>query len=405
MRTLNAITLLFLTIILCNSCNAETKKVQLSHELFEAYSPKNAGDLIFVVISPKGDGKLAMEKFVNIATESKAHVIGLNNVENGVYHYEKEIRKATEAFVELKKIKSPEFILCGFSGGAKMAFRYGFKNKVKGVIMCGAGIGNYMNKGVDIPVAFITGFTDFAYHGSYYDNTSPLMFNENVLTIHFNGGHEWPDENNLRKATQFIFRSAELNFEKSNKKILKQIKDDNIQLAMIGAQFGYKASSSESIKEQFKVLIDTLISNPEVVSFYEAETELLRRENFLMQYLYNAFETKSFEFWKEQIDKIKAQMDEDSPQGRSFMRAKASLGVGIYSFINRQIRENIDHEEKLKLIKVYELLEPENPDMFFFYALYYKQQDDTDNAKKYLDLAKAAGYSDEEQIKRELGGI
>ena len=82
-------------------------------------------------------------------------------------------------------------------------------------------------------------------------------------------------------------------------------------------------------------------------------------------------------------------------------RIKAFLGIICYTLTNNALRTN-DLNTASKTLEIYKLVEPANPDMSYFFALYYLKTGKIDLISEYLKGALENGFSDTIQMKKEL---
>jgi tetratricopeptide (TPR) repeat protein len=88
----------------------------------------------------------------------------------------------------------------------------------------------------------------------------------------------------------------------------------------------------------------------------------------------------------------------------AFKRIKGYLGLLYYSLSNSALKSN-NLKDALKILDIYRLLEPQNPDMFYFSALYYNKKGNADSASCYLQKAIKAGYTDKKSIQENFPSV
>ncbi len=397
---------LILALFIVASCSSENdnskskkikkiKKTEIVSGNFEVLQSKNtekAKETLIVVIDPHGDGKLAVSKFKEISENFDCTIIGLNDVENNQPDYMQNIENDIYSAKRKLNLTLKQIYIAGFSGGARMAFQYALSHITNGVLMCGAGVNMQKVSNLNFPLAMIIGTKDFNFVGQYYSPFSPVVKNKNVLTLVFDGIHEWPPENDILTAETFLFKKIGIqsglnkNFIKEGDKFLKE---KDYFKAFKKYELAYKRGIPESENKLNKLLNDKDFKM--FVKQYEASLQKeIDRNNLYIQYL----NSKDLNYWHNEVLNItKLMKSKNRFEAESYARTKAYLGIAMYSFVNKEITnpwsKNID-----KYLKIYEYLEPENPDMWFFASVREKQKNNSALSEKYLKRAFAFGFKD-----------
>jgi hypothetical protein len=108
-------------------------------------------------------------------------------------------------------------------------------------------------------------------------------------------------------------------------------------------------------------------------------------------------------WWRNEIrkteEKIKTEKDPYSKD--MYLRIKGFWGIACYSLCKQAINEH--HTEALnKILSIYHMLEPENPDMFYFSAFPYFWKRNDEATISMLNKALKAGFSDMGQLKKDF---
>ena len=372
-----------------------------NYETIQSKNKQKALETLIVVIDPHGDGKLAVSEFQGMTENFDCTIIGLNDVKNNIPDFEEKIKNDINSVINKLNLKIKHLFIVGFSGGARMAFQYALSHKVDGVIMCGAGINMQKISELSFPLVMITGTKDFNFIEQYYSPYSPVVKNKNVLTLIFKGIHEWPDKNEINTGLSFLFRKNNIrlfernDFSDQGKHYLKQ-KDYFKAFKMFEAAFKTNNIGAEQ-------RLNNLLENENFHNFinkYEAGLQKeMNRNNAYIQDINN----KDLKFWNNEISKINHFKKSNIIfEASSYARTKAYLGIAMYSFVNREIAnpwsKTID-----KYLNIYEMLEPENPDLWFFKSVRAKQKNNTALSKKYLKRAFVFGFKD--SLKAENYGL
>lgn len=367
------------------SCKKEEKKVN-QQKIFEqsqnfyAVQGKDTAltkNILIVVIDPHAEGKKAALLFEDIANQYNCTVIGLTDVQNGSQDFIDRINKNINGAVAKFNLQVKQLYLAGFSGGARMAFSYcaTYPQIVSGLLMCGAGMPQ--NSNLALPTSLIIGTKDANFSEQYKSPFSQELFNDNRLNIVFDGQHQWPDKKFLNLGMSFLLiKNNQQNFTTPDKFLnavineLKKSSDKYIYFKALEA--AYKLSSGEQ-KNKYKSSINSLVANNEFKNYITKLESSLNEEVARNQMLYNSLQTKDINWWKKEIKSIEKKMDSKNVlEANSYYRTKAFLGLAMYSLTSREI-QNPQSTMIDKYLKIYELLEPDNPDMLKFKKMLQKR--------------------------------
>jgi hypothetical protein len=365
---------------------------------------------LFVLIDPHGNGKLAVNKFRSALQDYQIIVIGLNNVRNNTPRYDVLIKKSVEAALQELPADDVHIFYSGFSGGARMAFQYALNNSCEGVIMCGAGPQNNMLMKADFPLVAVSGIKDFNFIEQYYSPASPLVRKPDFISLYFNGTHEWPPSDIIKESISFLFmksRPLENVTEKPIKTILNKkdslLSTQEYLLAFKVLEKAYKTCNDNN-KEIYLAELKKMNNNRTIKTFFLSFEEILKMEMARHQDYYRCLFTKDINWWLNEIDKIddKTKEGKDSLITYSFLRTRAFLGVLIYSVTSAAVYEQRDNNLIEKLLILYENLEPEHPDVFYFNALNAFKHNNIALCIRYLEQSKNLGFSDFTLLKKDF---
>jgi len=129
----------------------------------------------------------------------------------------------------------------------------------------------------------------------------------------------------------------------------------------------------------------------------------LQYETSVRQSYINAFQIKDTLWWKKEIgttnEKIKT--EQDSYTKDMYRRIKGFWGIACYSLCKQAI--NLQNTEALtKILSIYRMLEPENPDMLYFSAFPSFWAGNNEETLSTLKKALKAGFSDRSQLKNDF---
>ena len=172
------------------------------------YSPEQSWPVIFA-FDPGADGRLAVEKFRKAAEKNGYIVVGSNNARNGPWE---PIVRAAHAMwtdtLERFALEKKRIYSAGFSGGSRAAalFSKMIGLRTAGVIGCGAGIAQGQKAEELNTSAYcgVAGLRDSNYREmlqlreSLRGGSLPHRF------IFFEGGHDWPPEEECARAVEWL---------------------------------------------------------------------------------------------------------------------------------------------------------------------------------------------------------
>ena len=408
MRYLIFLSLIFL-IVSCENrkknnhkpVSPKTNKIEIiggDYEILQSDNLQKAKEILIVVIDPHGDGKFALSHFKKVSDNFDCTIIGLNDVENNQKDYMQKIENDIKSAESKLNLNVKHHFAVGFSGGARMAFQYALSHKTDGVLMCGAGINMQKVSNVSFPLAMIIGTKDFNFIEQYYSPYSSVVQNKNVLTLLFEGIHEWPTEDDILTAMTFLFGKNGFQSEFKTDFIKKGdifFREKDYFKAFKEYEVAYKTDFPDG-----KDKLNDFLKNEKFhkyINEYEAGLQKeMNRNNAYIQDISN----KDLKFWNNEILRINhLKKSNDSFEAASYARTKAYLGIAMYSFVGREISnpwsKTIDN-----YLEIYEMLEPENPDLWFFKSVRAKQNNNVVLSEKYLKRAFAFGFQDSLKAKK-----
>jgi hypothetical protein len=390
----------------------QVETVEGNTEYYAYIIPKEHGDKLplFVLIDPHGNGKLAIDKFKPALKDYQIAVIGLNNVRNNTPNYDILIKQAVTSASQELPVNGAHIYYCGFSGGARMAFQYALTNNCEGVIMCGAGPQKNMLEKINFPLVAVSGFKDFNFIEQFYSPDNFLALKPGYISFYFNGKHEWPPSDIVKESISFLLLKSGLreNIAETDIKSILNKKDSLLLLREYLPAFkvlekAYKTCDDNN-KEIFLVELREMNSSQSIKTFFLSFENILKGEIARNQDYYRCLYTKNINWWLNEITEIddRSGRSGDSLIAYSYSRSRAFLGVLLYSVTNSVIHNKEYSDLTDKLLMIYENLEPENPDVYYFKALYALQENDTRSCLNYLKKSKKLGFNDFSLLKKDF---
>ena len=383
------------------------------------YIPKDSCNLypLIVIFDPHAAGNHAASQYQELADKYKIVLAASNNIQNNM---------ASDQFVyfancvisdvmDMVSIDSNYVYLMGFSGGARVAsYIAQSENVFRGVIGCGAGIGEITN-------VHTSGFLYIGFAGYSDFNFSEVYKTENVLRQspirahfkYFEGKHEWPPDTIMEYAFAAIeldrkndisinvkpYISKELIFCKNipirdawkkvvNYKSLKDILEistgfENENLKINGYLPGYEAKTAE------RALNNSLTS--------EAKSQLEFQK---------AFTEKDIDWWTKKVSILNSAREkkDKSPADYRDIRLLSYISMSCYMLTSSALK-NEDLKQTEKYLSIYRNADAMNPDVAYFNAVYLSFTGNYKEAIDTLTMSINRGFSDKGKWRSEKAFI
>ncbi|MBB3185909.1 alpha/beta hydrolase [Microbacter margulisiae] len=429
--------LLFLGIMLCgmlSSCNGAGKSAKAATVVdktdscradaknkYEVYIPQrnSAGEKLplLVILDAHGEGRFALNKFIPAANEYHLILVASDRVKNDLAGYDEAIQTMVDD-VRQKYPAGKEIFLSGFSGGARMALGYALAHPVNGLILCGALASPDQISALRCPVISISGMDDFNFveTAQYLFQAQNMPANLKIELTH--ASHDWPDSLLLANEVGFLRLSCQaadlpapdrVQLEAYCQKQQARMdtlagQDDFLRAALIAHNMASTKVFDDVIS--FDAAYNRLISNVGYKSQLGRLRQCLANEMNLRQPYIDAFITKDKPWWQTQISTLNQQIktERDAYTRDMYLRIKAFLGIACYSLGKQAIVQH-DAVALARILTVYRMLEPENPDMFYYTAFIPYWKGDNAATVRMLKKALQAGYSDMNQLREDFPSL
>ena len=367
-----------------------------------AYSPENLKlkNALFVVIDAHGDAQLAVNKLRWTSEIYGFRMIALKNVKNNDPQFEQHIASALQ---QAQPVPGKIFYL-GFSGGARMAMLYAQKHGAAGVVMLGAGPSARQSVQFSFPLAMISGTRDFNFAEQYYDLNSQQLTNPDLITLYREGKHEWPDSLHINEAVAFVLLRAgeispgDIDFDMAVKLAAEYKKKKNLFLYFKQLEFIAKTADGD-MQQTAQQSLDDMRNNAKAQAYFKELDNTIIAAQKRNRYYVSFLDEKPLDWWEKEIKKLNGFID--NKQGMyadSYARNKAFLGILLYSRCNAALAGRANAKLLPKYLNIYQMLEPENPDLYYFKARYAYNLGQNEEAIKELRKAIKYGFNDEAQL-------
>lgn len=398
-------------------CSADTTQSYAVY-LPTSYSKQMKWPVIYV-FDPHGDGKLAVNHFKDAAERYGYIVFGSNNSRNGLATLDNTLKILLEDTRKEFSSDPNRQYAGGFSGGGRvattLALNYG---NVKGIITCSAGLSglNPQMTPVKFDIYAIAGREDFNMNEVMSIQQQFSNSDWRTVTTAFDGGHAWPPVSCITHAVQWF----ELNAMRDG-----LIQKDEPMLEQALDSFNISSNQYMSSHQYLKAVdeckmgiayLSGLISTKKLekrLRYIQAQdeylTELKNKEQLtlteeqLKKGFIQSFETQDITWWKNELSTLTSRVNENTELGthQMYSRIKGFLGIVCYSFTSKAIQEN-NMPLAAKLLDIYETLEPQNPDCFYYKALFLDKKTQYQEAAASLQKAVTLGFKEMSKAQTQL---
>ena len=393
-----------------NKQRDETKKVYSKpnvseNKLYDSYIPKNLKlrNTLVIAIDAHANSALAIEKLRWSAENYGFNLIALKNVGNNDINFNPHIFQATQQAIGDLKLTPLKIFYIGFSGGARMALLYAQQQYASGVVMIGAGPGQ-QEQTFNFPLAMISGTHDFNFIEQYHPINSPQMDNPELITIHWQGKHEWPDSTFIDEAMSFVLYKSQTIPEQDiiRKPQLEKAKqaqnDNNILLYSKELELIFKTSTGK-MHDRTKQSIEDIRKSQKANQYFVQLSNILTAEQKRNKIYDYSLNDNPLDWWVSTISKLNnLSKNQKGMEADSYARTKAYLGILLYSKTYAAVAGQGNAKLLPKFFEIYELIEPENPDLFYFKAVYAHALGNTDTTILNLKKAIEYGFDDDEKL-------
>jgi hypothetical protein len=372
---------------------------------------------LVMVFDPKGNGKLAVESLKSGVQYYGFIIAGSNVIRNGYENPEYAFRIFMDDVIKRYPVNPDRIYAAGFSGGGRYAQNFSQVNtSIKAIISMGAGFSLDPSQPdlKKVPMLFLAGNEDFNYL-EIISSYEPLKISGiRHLIFEFNGKHEWPDHEIISEALLwYVFDDCRRTgrkdplIENYKRKINEnadnfKLNDDNLNavreyekgIAMLTGLTNTKTLIREM--NECKIL-------QEYKDASDKRNKSMILESRLQQGYISALNGKDTAWWKNEIFNLnqKIGQEEDPYLLSAYRRVKSFVSVAAYSLTNLSLKAN-DLPGAKKILEIYHIVDPGNPDVLYFRALYFSKTGQPAMAIRYFTEAADSGFTDFDKAKQEL---
>lgn len=391
------------------SCVADTS-IHYSVYVPQTDSKKMLPTIIF--FDPHAQGEKPVEAYAQLASKYGYLLIGSNDMHNGqsASETEKIVLALINEIENQYHTDADRIYLSGFSGGAKVAMMYGINiPEIKGVVACGGSIIPGLKPDSTFCFVGMVGNKDFNYLDMQQTLATFSKMQIPFTSITFDGKHEWPSANDFENA----FKALEVNAMRTgymtvDEAWLKTVYRELVDSANNSMALGEYVKASELIGRiqgwfgnvdndiRLSAFLNNLSNNPMYHNQLTKIRDLAEREVSLRSQFIGSIESRDLEWWVNEIENFKKSIaSKDEYVSLTSQRLMAYLSMVSFSLINSDILNN-RQEMALKKLKIYEMVDPENPDVYLMYARYYLLIGDSQKMVESYQKAVAKGFDEVE---------
>lgn len=385
----------------------------------KSYSESKAYPVVYL-FDPQGNGGLPVEKYQQLADKFDMILAGSYNSENGLTwdKIQPQIMVMMEDCNSKLSIDKNRVYVSGFSGGSRVASGMAISDdEIKGVIGCGGGFpGKSNNIGYPFDYYGIAGEEDFNLGEM---RQLDMSMNNSGMTHYIcevKGRHQWPDAQEMHTAFLWLKMNAmKKNVVPKNQSLIdslakagmseinqKKKKNENYE-ALLACKKWISILKDLTSVDGFKSEGNSLFQSESVKARLAKITIIEEKEMELTRKFWSAFEKEDIQWWKSNYSNLLTLSQNNTlPQEERSMykRLKGFLGLAAFSFSNSAIQQT-DYEKALKLLQIYELVEPKNSEHAYLHAKVYAAKGNWKLAQASLKKAVSLGFTDTLRVEKD----
>ena len=398
-------------------CTADTTQ---SYEVYlpTGYSAQKKWPVIYVFDS-HGDGKLAVSHFQEAAERFSYIILGSNNSRNGLQTLEHTLDIMLKDAQQNFPIDPARQYAGGFSGGGRVALMVASQlGNIKGIITCSAGMQGFtpQSSPSKFDIYAIAGREDFNLDEVMAIQQQFMNTDWRYVTTAFDGGHAWPPVSYLTKAVLwFQLNAMRDGLIPKDEALLDATLDSTLLYcgqyldrsqyikAADECRFGISfLSGLQNTKKIEKKLKEIQQQEAYTNELRNIEQLKLMEEQLKSGYM-QRFNSQDIKWWKNELTELSNRLNQEPNINtrQMYSRIKGFLGIVCYSLTAKSLQDNNDDMTK-KCLEIYETLEPQNPDCFYYRTLYLNKKGQYAEAAASLKTAIQYGFKEISKAKSQL---
>ena len=384
---------------------------QNSYTLYVPATQKTNGKYpLIIFFDSHAKGALPVLKYRTIADKYGFILAGSNYSKNGMAtEITTKIGKTIiEDIITRLPIDSRRIYAGGFSGGARVATAFAdTDSRIKAVIGCSAGL---PQQGIKNNFDFlgIAGTSDMNYLEMEQTNNRLEGTGMRHFLLLFEGKHEWAPEKTMDDAFLWLtFNAMKDHIIPSDSKEIDAFRakeNNNIASKNIFTKLQALIKISSfldglaDISKEKNQLAELQMSK-EFQTYNQNKSAILIKENSLQQAYLKAMQSQKKEWWSTEINKLTAKKNSagNNIEKAMYGRVLSFLSLVSFSYVNNSLREN-NLSAAEHFCSIYEIIDPENPDVYYFQACIYAIKKEKTLAFSYLEKSVSKGFNDSEKL-------
>ncbi len=385
-----------------------TADTSQSYWLFLPGNYQNNGTFpVIFAFDAHGNGKKMAQWLMPYANRYGYVIASSNAFHNNVQGLSEILDNLLADVTRKYKLDPDRFYTAGFSGGGRVAtYLTAVDSRFKGVASLSAGLQFSMINNRDFVAILFAGKRDFNYWEIV--RLSPQVASKYGIplqTVVFDGGHEYPP----KEYSQFVFAwfdafAMKKGYLAKDKALVQRLEDfadslvDNAQdinSQVEANMFALKLLSDLANTRKYKNNLDQLEQSEAYKKYQEKINKISGIENYLQKQYVKALQTQSLDWWKREIEAIdnKIANEQDPDYKAMYYRIKAYISILCFS-MSRDLIQNNFLDQASRIVKIYQLDDPENPDVYFYRSCLFAAKNQQDSALFYLKKSVDAGFND-----------
>ncbi len=368
-----------------------------------SYDPEKLYPVV-VFFDAHGNGRLPMEKYKALADKWNFIFAGSNSSRNGMPSNE-TMRIGNTLIDDLQQtlpVDPKKILLCGFSGGARVAAMIGtMREDVKGIICNSAAPQATGGKAI----IGLAGLGDMNYlEMKKFDDAQPEKDRTFELLV-FDGKHEWAPadvmENAMLLATIHLAGKTQLpdSADYAMAGVLHSLVEtqlDSIGKTSCLLEKNWR-EASERVADAYTTWKPLKAPDASCVKREEAQWKKIEeQEAALQEFLSESLLARDTTWWKAHANEY-FETTASGPEKYMRQRLRGYMSLTCYTYAGQAIRMKNLHAAE-KMVALYSIIDPENSEWAYMRATLYMQLGLNDYAIGMLEKAIDLGFSDRNRL-------
>ncbi|MCY7362878.1 MAG: hypothetical protein LH629_12555, partial [Ignavibacteria bacterium] len=238
----------------------------------------------------------------------------------------------------------------------------------------------------------------------------------------FDGKHEWcPEEtmrdafywfhfNEVRNSINELDKKWKDDFIAHHNKKINRLKNENDLLALADENklmANYLNGGISDLSANYSQAFNEIQKSPAYQKQLAEHNSLLEREKNIKSNMATALQQNTdVNFWMQNMNELNKQGKAKTADGAMYNRVISYLSLASFSFSNRSLNAG-DNSTASKYISLYKIIDPTNPEAYYFSAILNARAKNYEAAKAELQKAVSNGFDDWNRIKaqQEFSGM